>query len=152
MAKDLSEGVRGQIIALSNEGLSQRKIAEKLGVSKGGVQRTLERFKETKSYATKRRSGRPRCTSSQEDRFIKITSLHNRTASADNIKSVINNTREKPISKTTVRKRLTESGLSGRVAVSKPLLRAQNKLKRLLWAKKYQNFSAEDWIKVLFKD
>ena len=45
MAKDLSEELRGQIIALNNDGLSQRKIAGKKGVSKGAVQRTLERFK-----------------------------------------------------------------------------------------------------------
>ena len=38
MAKELSERIRGQIIALSNEGFSQRKIAEKIGVSKGAVQ------------------------------------------------------------------------------------------------------------------
>ena len=144
MAKDLSEGVRGQIIALSNEGLSQRKIAEKVGVSNGAVQRRLERFEETKSYAAKRRSCRPRCTSSQEDQFTKITSLHNKTASADNIKSVINNTREKAISKTTVRRRLAESGLNRSLAVSEPLLRVQNKCTRLLWAKEYQHFSAED--------
>ena len=48
--------------------------------------------------------------------------------------------------------RLAESGLNGRVPVSKPLLQAQNKRKRLLWAKKYQHFSMEDWKKVLFTD
>ena len=47
MAKDLSEGVRGQIIALINEGYSQRQVAAKVGVSKGGVQRTVERFRKT---------------------------------------------------------------------------------------------------------
>ena len=35
----LSEGIRGQIIALSNEGYSQRKIAEKIKVSKGAVRK-----------------------------------------------------------------------------------------------------------------
>ena len=70
--------------------------------------------------------------------------MHNRTASADNIKSIINNTQEKPISKTSVRRRLAESGLHGRVAVSKLLIQAQNKYKRLLSAKKYQHFSAEE--------
>ncbi len=35
--QELSEGIRGQIIALSNEGLSQRKIAEKIKVSKGAA-------------------------------------------------------------------------------------------------------------------
>ena len=47
MAKDLSEEVRGQIIALTNEGYSQREVAAKMGVSKGAVQRTLERFRKT---------------------------------------------------------------------------------------------------------
>ena len=77
MAKELSEGVRGQIVALSNEGFSQRQIAAKIGVSKGAVQRTVERFRKTKSYSNLPRSGRPRCTTSQEDRFIKMTSLRN---------------------------------------------------------------------------
>lgn len=34
MAKELSEGVRGQIVALSNERLSKRKTAEKIKGSK----------------------------------------------------------------------------------------------------------------------
>ena len=38
MFRDLSAGTRGQIIALSNKGMSQRKIAHKLSVSKGAVQ------------------------------------------------------------------------------------------------------------------
>ena len=78
--------------------------------------------------------------------------MRNRTATAGNIQSSINATREKTISKTTVRRRLAGSGLKGRVAVSKPLLRPKNKRKRLLWAKKYKNYSVEDWKKVLFSD
>ena len=38
MASDLSEGVRGQIIALINEGYLQRQVAAKVEASKGGVQ------------------------------------------------------------------------------------------------------------------
>ena len=52
MAKDLSEGFRGQIIALINEGYSQRQVAAKVGVSEGGVQRTVERFRKTQSYSS----------------------------------------------------------------------------------------------------
>ncbi len=44
MAKDLSEGVRGQVIALTNEGYSQRQVAAKLRVSKCAVQRTVRRL------------------------------------------------------------------------------------------------------------
>ena len=85
MEKELSEGKRGQIMALSNEGMSQRKIAEKLHVSKGAVQRMFERFRESGSYSTKRRSARPRANATKEDRYIKVTSLRNRTPTAGNI-------------------------------------------------------------------
>ena len=66
-AKELSEGMRGQIITSGNEGFSQRKIAEKIELSKGAVQRTLERFRDTGSYSTKRRSGRPSTTTLKEE-------------------------------------------------------------------------------------
>ena len=75
MAKELSEGVRGEIMALIKEGLSHRQIAARMRVSKGAVQRTAERFKRTNAYSTLPRSGRPKCTTPQQDRFIKITSL-----------------------------------------------------------------------------
>ena len=67
MAKGLSEGVREQIIALINEGYSQRQVAAKVGVSKGGVQRTVERIRKTQSYSSLPKSGRPRSTTPQED-------------------------------------------------------------------------------------
>jgi hypothetical protein len=51
----------------------------------------------------------------------------------------------KTISKTTVRRRLAASGLKGRAAVSKPLLRPINKRERLLWAKKYKTYRVENW-------
>ena len=152
MAKELSEGVRGEIMALITEGLSHRQIAARMRVSKGAVQRTAERFKRTNAYSTLPRSGRPKCTTPQQDRFIKITSLRNRRATAGNIQALVNATGGNTISKTTVRRRLAAFGLKGRVAVSKPLLRSKNKRKRLLWAKRYKNYSIEDWKTVLFVD
>ena len=151
MAKELSEEVRGEIMALI-KGLSHRQIAARMRVSKGAVQRTAERFTRTNAYSTLPRSGRPKCTTPQQDRFIKITSLRNRRATAGNIQALVNATGGKTISKTTVRKRLAACGLKGRVAVSKPLLRSKNKRKRLLWAKRYTNYSIEDWKTVLFVD
>ena len=128
MAKDLSEGVRGQMIAFVKEGYLQRQVAAKVGVSKCGVQRTVERFRKTQSYSSLPKSGRPRSTTPQEDQFIKLTSLRNRLATARDIQSSINAIREKTICKTTVRRRLAASGLKGRVACCKPLLRLINKL------------------------
>ena len=122
-------------------------------VSKGAVQRTAERFKRTNAYSTLPRSGKPKCTTPQlQGRLIKITSLRNRRATAGNIQALVNATEEKTIRKTTVRRRLAAFGLKGRVAVSKPLLHSKNKRKRLVWAKRYKNYSIEEWKTVLFVD
>ena len=58
MSRELSEGIRGQIIALSNEGMSQRKIADKVsqkvlwsGHCRGLRNRIL--FHRTKIWQTK---------------------------------------------------------------------------------------------------
>ena len=71
-------------------------------------------------------------------------------ATAGKIQALLNNTREKPVSKKTVKRQLASSELNARLAVSKPLLRSQNKRKRLLWAKKYKHYTVDDWKKVLF--
>ena len=73
----------------------------------------------------------------KEDQYIKTTSSHDRNATAGNIQSIVNASQEKLISRSTVKRRLVEHGLNGRVTASKPLLRAQNKQKRLLWARNY---------------
>ena len=109
MAKDLSEGVQGQIIACINEGYSKRQVAAKIGVSKGAVQQTLERFRKTGSYLSLAKLGRPRSTTPQEYQLIKLTSLCNRRATASDIQFSINTTRANPNSKTTVRRRLAAS-------------------------------------------
>ena len=121
-------------------------------MSKGAVQRTLERFRDTGSYSIKRRFGRPRATTLKEDQYIKTTSLRDRTATAGNIQSIVNASQEKSMSRSTVKRRLVEHDLNGRVTASKPLLRSQNKQKRLLWARKFRGYTKEDWEKVLFAD
>ena len=127
--------------------MSQRKIVD--SVPKDAVQRTLQRFKETRYFSTGPRSGRPRVTIQRMDWYIKTTSLRS-MATAGKIQALLNDIRVKPISKNTVKRRLASNELNGRVAVSKPLLRSQNKRKRLLWAKKYKHYSVDDWKKGLF--
>ena len=56
MAKELSEGVRGQIMGLIKEGLSHRQIATRMRVSKGAEQGTAERFKRTNAYTPRYQS------------------------------------------------------------------------------------------------
>lgn len=53
------------------------------------------------------------------------------------------------ISTSTVQRRLCESGLHGRIAAKKPLLKDTNKKKRLAWAKKHEQWTL-DWLVQFF--
>jgi hypothetical protein len=56
------------------------------------------------------------------------------------------------ISTSTVQRRLHESGLHGRIAVKKPLLKETNNNKRLTWAKKHEQWTLDLWKSVLWSD
>ena len=49
----------------------------------------------------------------------------------------------------TVRRRLSEAGLYGRIIVKKLLLRKQNNVKKFQWAKVHKHWTIEQWDKVL---
>ena len=55
------------------------------------------------------------------------------------------------ISTSAVHRKLCESGLHGRIAPKKPLLKDTNK-KRLAWAKKHEQWTLERWKSVLWSD
>lgn len=72
-------------------------------------------------------------------------SLRDRFKTALDLRADINKTLPQPISVSTVKTILQTNGLSGRVAVKKPLLCKVNKQKRLQFAKKYKNWTVEQW-------
>lgn len=160
--KELSKEVRAQIEILFQEGYSQRKIKEKINsqqkikgkhnISLHGVQYTLKRLSETGTNMDRKRSGRPKITTSADDRQLIISSKRDRKKTAPELTAEFNSTQEHPVSVSTVKSRLSSAGLRGCVAVKKPLLRKVNKQKRLAWAKRYKNWTVEDWKKVLWTD
>jgi hypothetical protein len=52
----------------------------------------------------------------------------------------------------TVRRFLFKTGYIGRICVKKPLLRPNNKERRLEWAKAHENWTKDDWFQVLWSD
>ncbi|KAF0026156.1 hypothetical protein F2P81_020893 [Scophthalmus maximus] len=153
--KQLSKEKRVAIITLRNEGQSVRKIGKTLKVSPSAVAKTIKRYKETGSHEDRPRKGRPRVTSAAEDKFIRVTSLRNRRLTAAQIRDQVNATQSsssRHISRTTAKKRLCESGLHGRIAARKPLLRTGNKQKRLVWAKEHKEWTLDQGKSVLWSD
>ncbi|KAF9407389.1 hypothetical protein HW555_012578 [Spodoptera exigua] len=118
---EINSEIRFAIVVLHNEGKSERAIASQLKLSKTCVHNAIIRYKETNSNQDRPRSGRPRATTSSEDHFIVVTSKRNRRQTAPEIRAELNKSRSKPVSLTTVKRRLRDANLFGRVAARKPL-------------------------------
>ena len=151
---ELSIEDRAGILTLHKAGYSTRQIVKKLGntVSQTTVVYTIKLYRETGSFKSRSRSGRPRATSAVEDRHTVVKSKRKRLLTAPDQKSELNSTRSTRVSTSTIQRRLREEGLKGRVAAKKPLLRRVNVIKRLNWAKHHRNWTIRKWSKVLFSD
>ena len=100
-------------------------------------------------WSNARRTGRPRKTTLGEDKYITLTSRRSRRLTAPEITAQINRSHDLSLSTSTVQRRLREASLFGRVAIKKPLLRQENKRKRLRWAREHKNWTREQWDTVL---
>ncbi|KMQ83189.1 paired box protein and transposase domain containing protein [Lasius niger] len=152
--KEISVCCRAQVIALREVGLTYRDIAAKLHFSKTGVERIVQKYKETGALVNRSGRGKKKYTTLQEDKQIVLISKRDRRKTASQIREEFNATRSKDsaVSLTLIKDRLNESGLYGRIAAKKPLLRTVNKMKRLNWAKKHRDWTPEKWKTVLFSD
>lgn len=150
--KPLSVETRSAILTLHQEEYSVRNIASRLNLKKSTVNLTVRRFEQTGTLADRNRPGRPRTTSRGEDERIKLLSKRNRRLTAPEITAEMNRTRNRNVSVSTVKRRLKEANLHGRIATRKPLLRRGNKQKRLQWAKNHQNWTIEQWANILWTD
>ena len=106
------------IITLKHEGQSIWNISRALKVSSSAVAKSIKRDDETGSQEDHHSNGR---LSSLELPASEIAAQRNASQSSSN----------RHISTSTVQRRLCESGLHGRIAAKKPLLKDTNKKKRL---------------------
>ena len=112
----------------------------------------MARLKETGSTDNRKRSGRPKISSSREDRHLVHLSLQDRRLTSPQLKRQWEDTCGIVCSSRTVRKRLDNVGLHGRVAKKKPLLTERHKRIRLNWAKERKNWSLAEWNKIIWSD
>lgn len=150
--KPIGTAKRSAIITLHREGYSVRQICNKVKVARSTVHDTITRYQTTGDLADRARSGRPRITTKADDQRLKLISKRNRRLTAPEIASDFNRGCAETVSVSTVKRRLQEANLHGRVAVRKPLLRRGNRLKRLQWARTHADWAAEQWRQVLWTD
>lgn len=82
----LSYDERPRVVFMLEHGDSYSKIAKELFTNPGAISKLIAKQKQIESIADKGRSGRPRKTTSREDRILVCTSLENCRLSASDIK------------------------------------------------------------------
>jgi transposase len=140
--KGLSSETRQSILVLRNEGYSMREITKKLKISFNTVYYSLHRTAQTGSNQNIK-SGGAQCTTEQEYKYIRVSSLRNRCLTSPQLAASLNNMCKTPVSTSTVKRRLWDAGLLGRVAKKMPYLRMANKKKRLRCAKEHRHQTEE---------
>jgi hypothetical protein len=135
-------------VALAEVKHGRNEIARQMPCSPGAVTRWTHRFEETHSLADAERSGRPRCTDDATDERIADMAEERKFITPREIAAEL----ELDCSPRTVRRRLDEVGLHGRVARSMPMWTPEHIRARLSFAEGYARWGEAEWDCVIFSD
>lgn len=134
-------------------GWPYRRIAEHLNCSKTMVYNAVQHVRRNNTDLNVPRTKRSRKTTPQEDRMITRLAKKDPFLGSILIKHEVFGTDERAgVSARTVRRRLVEAGLFGRVARKVPLLNKEHRNARLAFARKYGHWTYAQWQHVLFSD
>ena len=134
------------------DGTSQRSVAERFRVSQSVILRLWTRFQETGRYTRRPEQGRQRMTTPQEDRYLPISALRNRFATARQIQMDFRCGIGVHLSNKTTRNQLHEDGLRERRPVFRPILTQLHRRARLVFARDHVTWQLRQWRTVLFTD
>lgn len=144
--------VRMQIVVLRQQGLSFREVGEQVGRNHSDVVRTWNRFLATGNVEDRRRIGRPRATIQAEDRYLLILARRNREANATELRRSLLQATGTSVTSQTVRNRLRQYNLRPRRPWRAPQRSPQQRVQRYQWARIFENWTLNQWRRVLFTD
>ncbi|GFX86341.1 HTH_Tnp_Tc3_2 domain-containing protein [Trichonephila clavipes] len=109
--RDLPESMAWRVIGRLESGQTQRSVADAVGVARSVAARLWNRFQETGNVRRRPGAGRPRATTSTDDRYIQLTARRNRTENTTQLQRQLLLATERRVSSQTVRNRLHKGGL-----------------------------------------
>ena len=146
--KHLTDIQIDRCLSLNHAGWSLRKIAMEIPCSKSTVGRILKQYDYKTFAGRKQHPGRARKTTESDDRLlIRVAKKHYNLPFRD-----ITSISSLSISLKTMARRCREVQLISRYARHKPHLTSKHKKDRLEWALRYQDYTFEDWCKVIWSD
>ena len=150
--KEYSSDLRQLVIKHFLDGDSEHEVAKKALIARDSVHCIVAKCKSTECIRNLMGRGRRRKTSTHTDRILQRNVKTIRRKSVVSVKDELENELKIIISESTVRRRLHEVGLYGRVARKKPYVNKINRRKRLESAKNYREKSLGFWNKVFWSD
>jgi transposase len=144
----LSTEQRWTIIVLHKQGQQRAAIASKIPCSLKTVGHWINHYEKHGSVEDKRRSGRKRKTDENTDVNIITTAIEKKFITPKKIKREL----QLSVSADTIRRRLDEARLFGRVARKEYPFTAEHIRKRLSFANGYGKWTEDQWDTVLFSD
>ena len=149
---ELTEFERGIIIGAWLFDHSEWEIEAKTGYAKSTIHDTIERYRETGGATSRPRSGRPQLLSDRDKWHLVRIVQSNRQQSAKQARNNFVQSSGTVASLSTVRRALYEAGYHSRVAVRKPFISVKNRQDRLKWCRRHQEWTDEQWKKVIWSD
>ncbi|GFT60394.1 transposable element Tcb2 transposase [Trichonephila clavipes] len=150
--RDLPESMAWRVIGRLESGQTQRGVADAVGVARSVVARLWNRLQETGNVRRRPGAGRPRATTSTDDRYIQLTARRNRTENATQLQRQLLLATGRRVSSQTVRNRLHEGGLYARRPMVCIPLTPHPRAARRRWAAEHRDWEQHDWSQVLFID
>lgn len=146
--QQLTDYEKGLIQGRRDSGQTPALISHCMQIPKSTIKSFLSRAKKRETFDNKQRFGRPRLTSSRDDRFLirKAKALTRIPLSALRVESNL------PLSIRTIQRRLREEGIRKWKAVQRPRLTEKHAATRLKWAKEHLEWTVDMWRKVGWSD
>lgn len=134
----IDEHTKHRIVALKEEGASIQDISDELGVTRKTVKLWIRRWEEEGRLNTHVSNGRPRKTSTEQDRLL-IEDVQYRRFVTTSTYAI-----DRGVSIHTIRRRLHTAGIHCRIPAKKPKLTDRHKRLRLNFARRYFNFNFDN--------
>ena len=148
----LSNSERSLVFTWKNEGISQKKIAYRLGVSQRCISYILSHFN-SEDYSNKMHlTGRKKKLNINEIKNVIELVNENRKVSAPKMCTMIEDNINKKISPRTFKRYISLDGLKAAIPKNVPYISDKNKKMRLEFAKKYIIKPKSFWKRVVWSD
>ena len=151
--REMSESEKQTILHLHGMGLSGRKIAENLSISRSTIQKFLQRYNDVGDLENKHRSGRPKITSARSDTLLSRMVKRNRRQSLSDLLVEFNTSNANPVSKRTLKRRIHDLGYKRCAVGKRTTISCVNRARRIQWCRNHTRWGVEsDWKKIIFTD